>query len=138
MYTRTILVIAVIAPFCLLAHAAAAQQPKPAADTLALMKSVVIPASNTVFGVGKAAPKSDQEWAVVQNSAARLIDAGRQLSMQAPAADGAEWTRFAKAMADAAAVAGKAAQAKNVDAVLDAADALYETCEGCHQRYLKK
>jgi cytochrome c556 len=41
-------------------------------------------------------------------------------------------------MADAAAVAGKAAKEKNVDAVLDASDVLYTTCEDCHRQYVKK
>jgi hypothetical protein len=41
-------------------------------------------------------------------------------------------------MADAAAVAGKAAKARNVDAVLDAGDVLYTTCEDCHRQYVRK
>jgi cytochrome c556 len=128
---------AAIAFVIALAPQAVAQQAVPA-EVTALMKSVVIPASDMVFAVGKAAPKSDAEWATVQNAAARLGDAGRQLASRAPAANSADWVKFAKAMADAAAVAGTAAQAKNIDAVLDAGDALYETCAGCHQRFMKK
>jgi hypothetical protein len=99
---------------------------------------VVIPASDAVFVVGKAAPKNDKEWAAVEGGAAKLIDAGKVLADEAPASDGANWTRLAKAMADAAAVAGRAAKEKNVDAVLDAGDVLYTTCEDCHRQYVKK
>src|SRR5476649_1254497 len=97
---------------------AAAQQPVRGA--LELMKSTIIPASDVVFAVGNAAPKNDREWATVESGAAKLIDAAKTLTTQAPASNGANWIRFSKAMSDAAATAGKAAKAKNADAVLDA------------------
>ena len=138
---RSVTAIPVAAVLLVLTNSAGAQQPggpKPDGGTLALMKSTVIPASDVVFGVGKAAPKSDQEWAAVQDGAARLTAAAKRLTAQAPSANGANWVKHAKAMGDAAATAGKAAMAKNVDAVLDAGDALYSTCEDCHRQYLKK
>jgi hypothetical protein len=123
-------VLLLLAPFVL------AQQ--PAARVLGLMKSVVIPASDAVFVVGKAAPKNDREWAAVESGAAKLIDAAKALATEAPATGGANWIRLANAMSDAAVVAGKAAKEKNVDAVLDAGDVLYTTCEDCHRQYVKK
>ncbi len=137
---RTVSVFFVVAGLLFAANPAAAQQSgsKPAASILELMKTVVIPASDTVFGVGKGAPKNDKEWGVVQDSAARLNDAGQQLMRQAPSANGANWIQYSKAMAAAADSAGKAAKAKNADAVLDAGDALYSTCEDCHKQYMKK
>ena len=120
---------------------AAAQQAaaaKSAAGTLELMKSVIIPASDVVFSVGKEAPKNDRDWIAVQDGAAKLIAAAKLLTTQAPATNGANWVRHTKAMAAAAETAGKAAMAKNVDAVLDAGDGLYSTCEDCHKQYMKK
>jgi hypothetical protein len=111
---------------------------EPPVRVLGLMKSVVIPASDAVFAVGKAVPKTDKEWAAVETGAAKLVDAGKALADEAPAAGGGNWIRLANALADAAAVAGKAAKAKNADAVLDAGDALYATCEDCHRQYVKK
>ena len=131
----------VVTALLFLTNGAAAQQTtggKPSASPLELMKSTIIPASDVVFGVGKAAPKSDKEWAAVQDNAAKLIAASKTLMSQAPAANGANWIKHAKAMGDAANTAAKAAMAKNVDAVLDAGDALYTTCEDCHKQYLKK
>jgi len=101
---------------------------------LALMKSVIIPASTVVFEVSNAAPRNDGEWSAVEGSAAKLIDAAKVLARQAPAADGADWTRLSKAMADAAATAARAAKGKNADAVVDAGDILYTTCEDCHKQ----
>jgi hypothetical protein len=129
----TVLVAAVF----LLVNAVTAQQ-QPATSVLELMKSVVIPASDVVFGVGKAAPKTDQEWSAVHGSAGRLIDAAKLLAMQTPPAGGADWVKYSQAMSDAAATAGRAASAKNTDAVLDAGDVLYGTCEDCHRQYMKK
>ena len=125
-----------VAAIALLAHIALAQEPP--VRVLGLMKAVVIPASDAVFVVGKAVPKSDKEWAAVESGAARLIDAGKTLADEAPASGGANWIKLAKAMADAATVAGRAAKEKNVDAVLDAGDVLYTTCEDCHRQYVKK
>ena len=128
--------VAAIASLMQLAHLALAQDPP--VRVLGLMKAIVIPASDAVFAVGKAPPKTDREWAGVESGAARLIEAGKSLEAEAPATGGANWTRLSKAMADAAAVAGKAAKARNVDAVLDAGDVLYTTCEDCHRQYVKK
>ncbi len=134
-------VFARITVLALLATAAAAQQPsgsKPVASVPELMKSVVIPESNAVFGVGKEAPKNDQDWTGVQDSAAKLADTAQLLMLQAPATGSANWVNYSKAMADAATTAGRAAQAKNVDAVLDAGDVLYSSCVDCHKQYLRK
>jgi hypothetical protein len=120
----------------LLTHFALAQQ--PADRVLGLMKSVVIPASDAVFAVGKAAPKNNREWTAVEGGAAKLIDAGKALATEAPAAGGANWIKLANAMSDAAGIAGKAAKDKNVDAVLEAGDVLYTTCDDCHRQYVKK
>jgi hypothetical protein len=121
---------ALLAPFAL--------SQEPPVRVLGLMKSVIIPASDAVFAVGKAVPRTDREWASVENGAARLIDAGKALAGEAPAADAGNWVRLANALTDAAAVAAKAAKAKNADAVLDAGDTLYTTCEDCHRQFVKK
>ncbi|HEV7819685.1 MAG TPA: hypothetical protein VGO84_00800 [Burkholderiales bacterium] len=127
---------AAVAAIGLLTHFALAQEPP--VRVLGLMKSVVIPSSDAVFVVGKAVPKTEREWAAVENGAAKLIEAGKTLADEAPAANGANWVKLSKAMTDAASVAGKAAKEKNVDAVLDAGDVLYTTCEDCHRQYVKK
>ena len=117
------------------AGVALAQQVPGAMD---LMTSTIIPASNVVFAVGKKAPATNAEWDAVQKSAANLIDAARRLESIAPADNSAAWQRFAKEMAGAARKSGDAAKARDVDAVLDAGDALYESCADCHRIFLKK
>ena len=125
-----------VALLCLFAHWALAQQPPD--RVLGLMKSAIIPASDAVFAVGKTAPKNAREWSAVEGGAAKLADAGKALVTEAPATGGANWIKFSNAMSDAAVIAGKAAKDKNVDAVLDAGDVLYATCDDCHRQYVKK
>ncbi|HTD91833.1 MAG TPA: hypothetical protein VK663_14295 [Burkholderiales bacterium] len=105
---------------------------------LALMKSIVIPQSDIVFAVGNAAPRNEKEWAAVQQAASRLTEAANTLSAQAPTTNGANWLKFSQAISEAAGRSGTAAKSKNVDAVLNAGDVLYKTCEDCHKQYMKK
>jgi cytochrome c556 len=46
--------------------------------------------------------------------------------------------KFSRALINAGETAAKAAKAKNVDAVSDAGNDVYETCDGCHKQYLKR
>ncbi len=107
-------------------------------QALQLMKGTVIPESNVVFAVGNKAPASDAEWAALQKSADSLVNAARQLQSMAPAGGRAEWAKSSDAMGAAAGKAAAAAKTRNVDGAQDAGDALYETCEGCHRRFMKK
>ena len=103
-----------------------------------LMKSVVIPQSDIVFAVGKKAPANNNEWSKVAQSAAQLTEAAKSLAARTPAANAESWRKASQAMTDAAGRVGVAANLKNADAVLDAGDSLYESCEGCHRLHLRK
>ena len=48
------------------------------------------------------------------------------------------WMKASQALVDAGAVALKAAEAKNVDALVDAGNQIADVCETCHERYLDK
>lgn len=117
-----------------LSGAAGAQFPQ----ALKLMNTTVIPASNIVFSVGKQAPKTEAEWAAVQKSAESLVGAARQLLPMGPDNGREEWAKFSDALGAGARKAADAAKARNLDATQDAGDEMYESCEGCHRRYMKK
>ena len=116
------------------AGAAYAQYPA----VLKLVKAVVIPDSNIVFGVGNKEPKTAAEWAAVQKSAENLVAGARQLLPMGPDTGRKQWTGFTESLGAAARKAAEAAKARNVDGVLAAGDAMYENCEGCHRVYMKK
>ena len=121
-----------------LASTAKAQQPafKPVASVNQLMKAFVIPSSDAVFGVAIEAPQDDEAWTVLQNNALILAESGNLLMIGSRAKDNDAWIKAAQALVDAGTVTFKAAEAKNVDALIEAGDQVYATCEGCHSRYL--
>jgi cytochrome c556 len=47
----------------------------------------------------------------------------------------ADWPKFVQGLRDAGMVAYKAAQTKNQDKMLDAADAVTTACMNCHVKY---
>lgn len=112
-----------------------------------IMNGIVGPAAKTVFGaVGtivsasgteEIRPRNDEEWEVVADSAAALIEAGNLLQMGNRVVDKSNWIKMSQAMTNAGIKALKAAQAKNADDVLDVGEDLYRSCDNCHQRYMR-
>jgi hypothetical protein len=117
---------------------AAATGVKTVASVGEIMQTMTIPFSNAVFEAGGDAPKDDKAWAAVRGQAVALAEAGNLLMLGSRAKDRAAWMKFSRAQVDAADMAAKAAAAKNADQLSTAADALYETCAGCHKVYLDK
>ena len=116
--------------------AAAANQIKPVATVGEIMALMTIPLSNAVFEAGGEPPKDDKSWEAVRGQAVALAEAGNLLMLGSRAKDRAAWMKFSRAQVDAAEAVAKAAAAKNADQLSSAADALYETCAGCHKVYL--
>jgi cytochrome c556 len=124
---------------CFSTGMAAQQEPyKPVASVLVLMKAIVIPASNAVFDVASEAPKTDDQWDALQNNAVLLAESGNLLMMRAPAKNRADWMKYSRVLVDSAEAALRGAKAKNVDAVLEAGDGIYGSCESCHEKYMNK
>jgi hypothetical protein len=119
----------------------------PVATTRQIMNGIVGPAAKTVFGaVGtivsasgteEIRPRTDEEWEVVVNSAAALIEAGNLLQMGNRVVDKSNWVKMSQAMTNAGIKALKAAQAKNADDVMAIGEDLYNSCNNCHQRYMR-
>ena len=117
---------------------AAAPSPsfKVVAPSRQIMLAVTIPASETVFNAAAEPPTTDDQWVSVERAALTLAESGNLLLIPGRAADGGEWSRFSQMLIDTAAQAYAAAQAKDIDGVSDAGNAIYEACEGCHRKYL--
>jgi hypothetical protein len=117
----------------------------PVGSVKQVMKGIVGPAAAVVFtsvsstttasGREDKAPRTDEEWEAVGNSAAALAEAGNLLMMEGRAVDKGEWIKMSKAMIDAAKVALKATEAKSADDVLASGDAINVSCDNCHRRY---
>jgi hypothetical protein len=117
----------------------------PVASVKQIMKGIVGPAATVVFtsvsfittdsGVEAKAPRSDEDWEVVANNAVALAEGGNLLMMDGRAVDSGEWMKMSRAMIDAAKIALKAAEAKNVDDMLEVGGTINVSCDNCHRRY---
>ncbi len=138
-----------------IAGARAARQ-APAAETVAatvtpvasvkqIMQGIVQPAATTVFnavsfsvtlkGTEEKAPRTEEEWEVVGNSAAALIESGNLLLIGNRAVDKGDWVKMSQAQIDAGKIVLKAVQAKSAEGVLAAGEAVNESCDNCHRKY---
>ena len=132
-------------------------------NLLQVMRGVIYPASNVVFasqGTDPATVKPAPDpstatdplmsayggWEAVQNAALALSESanllaipgrrcanGRPVPLQNP-----DWAKFVQGLRDAGMAAYKAAQSKDQDKMLDAADAVVTSCGNCHDKYREK
>src|ERR1700733_4275273 len=133
-------------------------------ETLAqLMRGILFPASNVIFFAQsedpeKVPPAKDPalatdplansygKWQAVENSALALAEAsnlltipGRKCSNGLPVPVGnADWPKFVQGLREAGRKAYKAAQSKDMDKILDAADTMTAACSNCHDKYREK
>ena len=142
---------------------ASAAAPQVPATLAQLMKGILFPNSNVIFfaqshnpaEVPEAAdpstatdPLADTygKWEAVENSALALAESarlltipGRKCSNGLPVPIGnADWPKFVQGLRDAGMKAYKAAQSKDTDKILDAADAMATACSNCHDKYREK
>ena len=130
-----------------MAESETASQPpfKPVANVQQLMHDVVYPNADAVWesvgtiisyeGTEEIYPRDDEEWAAVQSSAVILTEAGNLLMIGSRAKDTEIWMERAQALVDAGAVALKAAEAKDADAIFASGEQIYNACQDCHVRY---
>jgi hypothetical protein len=100
-----------------------------------LMVKIIYPASDAIFYVTTRTPSSDAEWNELQGKALMVGESANLLMMPAHMRDEDRWLADAKLMRDAGMAAFKAAKAKDVKALEDLNDALYQSCVTCHQHY---
>jgi hypothetical protein len=86
------------------------------------------------------------KWEAVENSSLAITEAanllvipGRKCSngIDVPVKN-ADWPKFVQGLRDAGMTAYKAAQSKNQDNILMAADVLTTACSNCHEKYREK
>ena len=138
---------------------AAPQQPRVHANMLQLMRGVLYPASNVIFTVQSDDPDSFKPglrpstssdpltsayggWAAVENAGMALAESANLLILPRQCGNGkpapvqnADWQMWVQELRDAGMAAYKVGQAKNADAILEAAAAVSDACLHCHQKY---
>jgi hypothetical protein len=134
-------------------------------DLNQLMRGVLYPASNVVFFAQtdnpadvKFVPGKDPSmatdplastfggWQATENAALALTESanlllipGRNCANGLPVPmNNPDWPRFVQDLRDAGMKAYRAAQSKNQDKMVDAADTLSAACAGCHRKWREK
>jgi hypothetical protein len=140
-----------------------ASAPLAEATLAQLMKGILFPNSNVIFFAqsddpAKVPPAKDPsvatdplantygKWEAVENSGLALAEAanlltipGRKCSNGLPVPMGnADWPKFVQGLREAGMKAYKAAQSKDMDKILDAADTMTTACANCHDKYREK
>jgi hypothetical protein len=115
------------------------------ATTRQIMDGIVMPASAVVFesvativdfkGTEERQPRTAEEWALVGASAAAIVESGNLLMMGNRVVDKGDWITRTRAMMDAAGVALKATEARDVEALFASGEAINEACDACHSKY---
>ena len=100
------------------------------------MLGLTVPASEVLFKVGDPPPADDLAWESVAANAVMLGESAHMLLSGSRRIELPEWIAQAEALARASRLAAEAAQKKDVDGVLEAGDAIYQSCDGCHQKFM--
>jgi hypothetical protein len=135
------------------------------ANLLQLMRGTLYPASNVIFAAQtdnpadlKIAPGKDPAlatdplvstyggWQAVENASLSLAEAanlllipGRKCANGLPVPmNNPDWPRFVQGLREAGMKAYAAAQSKNQDKILDAADTMTTACANCHDKWREK
>ena len=83
-------------------------------------------------------PKTDEEWATLQNNALSLVETGNLLLLPGRTKDNGEWTKHAKAPVETGSQAFKAANAKEAKALEVIGNKIDGTCDTRRAKYLPK
>jgi hypothetical protein len=113
-------------------------------DMKTFMEHVLTPAAKAIWSVNgividekgehDLSPKTDDDWERVVSGAATLVEATNALIIPDRARD-AEWLRYAKALADAADKAYRAAERRDLKTIAQVSDQLDGICAACHRHY---
>jgi hypothetical protein len=116
---------------------------RPVATVDQVMDAIVIPSSQALFdavvyvnGELTQSPKTDDDWFRLRMQALAVAEAGNLLLMPPRVKDSGDWVTFSHAMTEAAVRVEQAADAKNVDLMLQTGGELYAACTACHEKYL--
>ncbi len=140
---------------------AQAAAPRVQADLDQVMRGILFPNANVVFFAQENDPASVQRvpkpssatdplagvyggWEAIENSSLALSESANLLTIPRVCSNGKpapvknpDWIKFVEGLRAAGLVSYQAAQSKNTDKMLDAADQVSTSCLNCHDRFRK-
>ena len=90
----------------------------------------------TLKGTESLLPKTEEGWLAAESGATTVAEAGNLLLIPGRAYPDKQWPQYVKAMQQAALKARDAASKHDGEAMFSTGGALYETCVGCHEKYV--
>jgi len=93
---------------------------------------------DTADGAEKRTPISEEQWAATEHAAAVLHESGGVLLAAGRNRDEPEWRKFSQDLAAAGVLALRAAQARDDEKIFEAGSAVYDSCFGCHRKYIPR
>lgn len=119
------------------ARAAAAEgKPLPIGTMSELMAKIIYPTSDAILYISTRTPTNEVEWNELQAKALMLAESANLLMTPVRAMQPTEqWMKDAQLMLDAGAAAFEAAKNKDVAALEELNQAVYESCVVCHFHY---
>jgi hypothetical protein len=133
------------------------------ANLAQLMKGILFPSSNVIFAAqsedpSRVEPAKDPstatdplassygKWQAVENASLAIAESANLLTLpgrkcsngRAVPLTNANWAPMVQGLRDAGMKAYKAAQSKDMDKILDAADTMTTACSNCHEKYREK
>jgi hypothetical protein len=115
-----------------LVSAADSASPQATTNLSEMMTRIVQPSSDAVFYVARTPPQTDEDWRRLESQTLMLAESANLLLMPGYVQAQEQWLRDSLLMRNAAVAAYKAAQTKDLAALEELNNALYESCENCH------
>jgi hypothetical protein len=122
----------------------AAEAPAPLRSPVSInaeMVTIVDHAGHQLWEAERRAPKTDADWANIEEHATQVAAAGALVTMAGTGVQDAVWVgspgwqKWARALSDAGLAAIKASQEKNLEGLVAANGQLVDACEGCHKEF---
>jgi len=116
--------------------AASAGMPLPIGTMSELMAKVIYPASDAILYITTRTPTNEVEWNELEGKALVMAESANLLMMPSRVmAPEKQWMQDAQLMLDAGAAAFEAARDRDVAALEELNQAVYDSCVVCHFHY---
>ena len=109
--------------------------PQPIGTMSQLMVHLIYPTSDAIFYILTRTPTSTAEWGALEGQALMLAESANLLMMPSRARGHEQWIEDARLLLDAGEAALKAAQDRDVEALSELNEQLYQSCITCHQHF---
>ena len=109
--------------------------PRPVGTMSELMVHLIYPTSDAIFYILTRTPTSTAEWGTLEGQSLMLAESANLLMMPSRARGREQWMMDARLLLDVGEAALRAAQDRDVEALSELNEQLYQSCITCHQHF---